>query len=242
MKTVREIRRLSADMRIQVDTNASLLTPPYLEELVEAGMTDISPDLKAWHPETFMKLCGIASAEEARRFLDTSWNAVHYLREALREKVFTAVSLPYHPRIHTREELACIAGELAKIDRDMAVTVIAYQPAFRLRDWPFLTPEEMEEARRTAQAAGLQRVALQGGEEMPLAVDPLEACHRVGRILKTPRADAPGAPLTMCVAPGESRHHPQHFLNFLPAAARAKVIAAHFLFRLFFLPGAAGHR
>jgi hypothetical protein len=56
----------------------------------------------------------------------------------------------------------------------MPVTLIEYQPAFRLRDRPFIPAEDMEEARRTVTASGLHRVILQGGAELPVAVDPLE--------------------------------------------------------------------
>ena len=174
VKTVGEIRKNFPGMRIQLDTNASLLTSDYIDELAQAGITDISPDLKAWHLETFMALCGIKSRKIARNYLDTSWKAVRYLREAYHSRIFTAVSLPYHPRIHSLQELRGAARAIAAIDRDMPVTLIEYQPAFRLRDWPFIGMDEMEEARRSLESSGLHRVIVQGGPDLPVAVDPLE--------------------------------------------------------------------
>jgi pyruvate formate lyase activating enzyme len=174
VQTVREIRRASAQVRIQLDTNASVLTPGYIDELAAAGVTDISPDLKALRVESFMALCGVGSRERAVRWLETSWRAVRYLHEAMRGQIFTAVSLPYHPRIHSEEELDATARTLARIDRDLAVTLIEYQPAFRLRDWPPLEVEQMAEARRILEKAGLRRIVVQGGPELPLPVDPLE--------------------------------------------------------------------
>jgi pyruvate formate lyase activating enzyme len=174
VETVREIRKAGEDIRIQLDTNASLLTPDYIDELARAGVSDISPDLKALHLDPFMQLTGIHSKKTARQYLDTSWNAVRYLYEVYRGRIFTAVSLPYHPGIHSQRELEQSARTLADIDPDMPVTLIEYQPAFRLRNWPFIPAEDMEEARRTVTASGLHRVILQGGAELPVAVDPLE--------------------------------------------------------------------
>ncbi|MCE8425493.1 MAG: hypothetical protein J5U17_06915, partial [Candidatus Methanoperedens sp.] len=39
--------------RFHVDTNGSILTPDYLDELVEAVMTDIGIDLKSLELDTF---------------------------------------------------------------------------------------------------------------------------------------------------------------------------------------------
>ena len=48
---VQELKALNPDenARIHVDTNASILTEDYIDELVEAGMTDVGPDLKGCH-------------------------------------------------------------------------------------------------------------------------------------------------------------------------------------------------
>jgi pyruvate formate lyase activating enzyme len=171
---VREIRKSGADMRIQLDTNASLLTPDYVDELIQAGITDISPDIKALNLEPFMRLSGIHAPETARQYLAASWNAVRYLYQAHRGRVFTAVSLPYYPAIHSPRELEDIAGTLVEIDPEMPVTLIEYQPAFRSRSWSFISVEQMEQARRTLAAAGLRRIIVQGGPDLPVAVDPLE--------------------------------------------------------------------
>ncbi len=171
---VQKIRASGDDLRIQLDTNASLLTPDYVDEVVRAGITDISPDLKALNLGPFMQLSGITVPETARRYLDASWHAVRYLCQAYRGRVFTAVSLPYHPAIHSARELAEIAGALVAIDPAMPVTLIEYQPAFRTRDWPFIDPETMENARRILESAGLRRIVVQGGPDLPVAVDPLE--------------------------------------------------------------------
>jgi len=174
LETVRQLRGAAPEARIQLDTNASLLTPELIDALIAAGVTDISPDLKALRLETFMKISGVACEETAQLYLRNSWNAVRYIHEHYRSKVFMAVSLPCHPRIHSKAELHDSAEALAQIDPEMHVTLIEYQPAFRLRDWPFLGQQVMEQARQIVAEAGLRNIIIQGGTGIPRATDPLD--------------------------------------------------------------------
>jgi pyruvate formate lyase activating enzyme len=174
IETVRELRRAAPDSRIQLDTNASLLNEGYIDELVEAGITDVSPDLKAYRLDTFIKVCAVQSAARARVCLENSWKAVRYLHAVHGQHVFMAVSIPCHPRIHTLTELKEMATTLVEINPEIPVTLIELQPAFRQRDWPRLRPQTMQEALNIMQTAGLQRVIIQGGQGIPRAVDPLE--------------------------------------------------------------------
>jgi pyruvate formate lyase activating enzyme len=174
LETVRQLRRAVPKSRIQLDTNASLLAPGLIDALVTAGITDISPDLKALRLDTFMKITGVASEKSAQLYLQTSWNAVRYINERYRQQLFMAVSLPCHPRIHSKAELYDSAAALAQIDPEMHVTLIEYQPAFRRRDWPFFGEKVMEQARKIVESAGLRNVIVQGGEGVPRAKDPLD--------------------------------------------------------------------
>lgn len=174
IQTIRYLRQKAPEIRIQLDSNASLLTPDYIDELAASGVTDLSPDLKAARPETFMKVCGIASQQTAQRYMDTAWQAVAYLNDVYREQIFTAVSVPCHPRIHSMNELEETARRLAAINPAMAVTLIEYQPAFRLRDWPRVSRKGMDMVHKLFVAAGLKRVVIQGGDQVPRAVDPMD--------------------------------------------------------------------
>jgi pyruvate formate lyase activating enzyme len=171
---VRKLRAASPEIRIQLDTNASILTPDYIDELIDAGITDISPDLKAERLETFIKVTGVTSEATARRYLDTSWDAVRYIDRIYRDRVLMAVSVPCHPRTHSMKELEDIARSLASVNPKMPVTLIEYQPAFRLRDWPRVSPTAMEQVKDIFETAGLSQVLVQGGSEVPRAVDPRE--------------------------------------------------------------------
>ena len=174
IETVRQLRKTDPDIRIQLDTNASILSSDYIDELVQTGATDISPDLKASRLDTFVKVCGITSQEIAAQYLDTSWKAVHYINAEYKDMVFMAVSVPCHPRTHSINELEDTARRLASIDPEIPVTLIEYQPAFRLRDWPFVSKKGMEQIRQIFSSAGLQKVIVQGGSDIPRAVDPLD--------------------------------------------------------------------
>jgi pyruvate formate lyase activating enzyme len=174
LETIRELRNAAPNIRIQLDTNASLLTADYIDDLVECGITHVSPDIKALHVKTFMKLCGIQSEEKAQKYLETSWQAIRYINDRYSKELFMAVSFPYFPSIHTLEELKGMAVRLADISKDIPVTLVEYQPAFRLRNVPFVSSEELETAQKTIESAGLYKVAVQGGPGMPLATDPLD--------------------------------------------------------------------
>lgn len=173
LETIRKLRQAAPDIRIQLDTNASLLTPDYIDELINVGITDISPDLKAGRPDTFMKVCGISSEKIARLYLETSWKAVRYINDTYSDQVFMAVSVPCHPRTHSMDELKEIARAIASINPEIAVTLIEYQPAFRLRDWPGVSPNSMEQVQKILESEGLCKVIVQGGLEIPRAVDPM---------------------------------------------------------------------
>jgi pyruvate formate lyase activating enzyme len=67
------------EARLHLDSNGTLLTPDYLDELIEIGVTDIGVEPKSLHPETFVNITGILSYDLARQLLSTSWRAVEYI-------------------------------------------------------------------------------------------------------------------------------------------------------------------
>ncbi len=172
--TVRQLRQAAPESRIQLDTNASVLTPDYIDELIAAGVTDVSPDLKALRLETFMKISGVRKKEDARHYMQTAWRAIDYLQTNCGDKVFMAVSIPCHPKIHSKSELEAMAGALAALSPEIPVTLTELQPAFRNRSWPSLHRQAMEEALEFVKGVGLKRVMIQGGSGIPQAVDPCD--------------------------------------------------------------------
>lgn len=179
VETVREIRLAAPQSRIQLDTNASRLTPDFFDELVEAGMTDFSPDFKASRLETFSRISGIADTDEAQRYMQTAWTAIRHAHLNHADSVFMVVNIPCHPLIHTKSELQEMAAALAGLGPEIPVSLTELQPAFRLRHYPHLNRQTMETAAGFLEEKGLKRIIIQGGEGIPRAVDPNELMQSV---------------------------------------------------------------
>ncbi len=73
IEDIRELRKKNPDnnAHFHVDTNGSILTADYLDELVESGMTDIGIYLKSLEPDTFSHITGVKSKEITRKYLTT---------------------------------------------------------------------------------------------------------------------------------------------------------------------------
>jgi pyruvate formate lyase activating enzyme len=160
---VRELRERNADpaARIHVDTNATLLSRDYIDELVDAGMTDIGPDLKGVRPETFMRITGISDGVLARRYLETAWDAVRYLVDRYRERVFTGVGIPYNRGLISLDEVKEMGYAIREIDPHLQVCVLDYRPEFRRRDIRRPHPREMQEVLEILTGGGLTTVICQ---------------------------------------------------------------------------------
>lgn len=159
---IKELRRLnpSKDARIHVDTNGTLLTDDYIDELVDAGMTDIGPDLKGLRLETFMRITGVRDKELAEEYRKTSWSAVKYIVDNYKEKLFIGVGVPYSRDLISLEEIADIGAELCRIDDELQVCILDYRPEFRSR---IRRPEysEMLEVHGLLKGIGLKTVICQ---------------------------------------------------------------------------------
>jgi len=161
----KELRRLNRDgkARLHLDTNTTVLTRDYIDELVEVGITDIGPDLKALNLETFQLITGIDDKELAMKYLETSWEAVKYIADNYYpEKVFMGIGIPYNKLFHpTMDELFKMGQKIAEIDPEIQVCVLDYRPEFRRRDIKQPTPQEMLQVKRILEAAGLKTVIVQ---------------------------------------------------------------------------------
>ncbi|OAT81687.1 hypothetical protein A6M21_09745 [Desulfotomaculum copahuensis] len=169
---IRELRKLYSNIRIQLDTNASLLTNDYIDELYDAGLTDISPDLKGDDLSTFMKLTGIKEKNLANRYLETAWEGVKYLVNNYHDRINLAVAIPYHPSFISRQEIERMGKRLANMDNKIDVNLIIYQPVFRMRSVSEVSDTDIDEALELLKDAGLQKVWCQEGDDIPRGVSP----------------------------------------------------------------------
>jgi len=160
---IRELRKLNPDekAKFHVDTNASILTKGYIDELVEAGMTDIGPDLKGLQLETFMRITGLKDKDLAKKYHQTSWEAAKHLVDKYRDKIFIGIGVPYNRSLISLEEVAKIGDEIYKIDPEVQVCVLDYRPEFRRMDMHRPTYREMVDVWKNLHRTGLKTVICQ---------------------------------------------------------------------------------
>jgi pyruvate formate lyase activating enzyme len=158
--TIRAIRELKGDVNIHVDTNGTILTPEYLDELRDSGMNRIGIDIKGLRPETFMEISGLHDEKTARVYLDNSWNAFRYLSENHRD-IFMGLGVPYSRSLISIDELSAMASRISSINRDVQVTVLDYRPEFRRRDIERPSEDEMMRVKDVMIDEGLRNVVVQ---------------------------------------------------------------------------------
>jgi pyruvate formate lyase activating enzyme len=147
--------------RFHVDTNATILTEDYLDDLVEAGVTDIGPDLKGLTVETFMRITGIKDRNLAEKYHKTAWKAFKYLVDNYRDKLFIGVGIPYNRDLISMEEIARIGEEICKVDPEIQVCVLDYRPEFRRQNISRPSFHEMVNVWKTLKSTGLKTVICQ---------------------------------------------------------------------------------
>ena len=160
---LRELKKKNPDKnaRFHVDTNGSILTSDYLDELVEAGMTDIGIDLKSLELDTFSHITEVNNKELAKKYLETAWNAVKYIVDNYSEKVFVGVGIPYNKDLISLEEIGNMGEKIRKIDEQLQVCVLDYRPAFRRSYIQRPEYDEMVNVWRILSGTGLKTVICQ---------------------------------------------------------------------------------
>jgi pyruvate formate lyase activating enzyme len=160
---VRSLKSLNPDKeaRIHIDTNGSILTGDYIDELVESGMTDIGIDLKGFTTETFMKITGLKNRQLAEQYLSTAWTAVRYLTEQYKDLVFTGVGVPYNAGLISLEEIGLMGEKLYEIDPEIQVCALDYRPEFKRLNLVKPSYEEMGEVHKVLRGTGLKTVICQ---------------------------------------------------------------------------------
>ena len=159
----RALRELNPDSqaRLHLDSNGTLLTSDYIDELVEAGVTDIGVEPKGVTAKTFMHITGITDRRLAKRYLNTAWEAVAYVAERYRGRIFLGVGLPYNRALIGLDEVRTFGRRLAAIDPDVQLCVLDYFPTFRRRELQRPGLADMLRVKRTLQTAGLRTVVVQ---------------------------------------------------------------------------------
>ncbi|RLE84382.1 MAG: radical SAM protein [Thermoprotei archaeon] len=158
----REVTRLvGRGVRRHLDSNGTLLTPDYIDELVEAGCNNIGVEPKCVRPDTYARITGLDDLELARKYLERAWRAVEYIYDNYREEVYLGVGLVYNPKLVSLEELIEAGRRIASIGEEIQVTVLDYFPAFRRRDIKRPSVRDMLRVKRALEEVGLKTVVVQ---------------------------------------------------------------------------------
>ena len=154
VQLLNELRELNPKAHLHISTNGSLLTKDYIDELVDAGLTDIRIDLKGLHIDTFMRMTGLTDSNAAQRCKENAWQAVDYIWHNYQQRVFIGIGVPYNKDLVSLEEIHDIGQELSNIAPSIQTTAITYRPAYRSQ---ILMPEldEMNEVHNILREAGL---------------------------------------------------------------------------------------
>jgi pyruvate formate lyase activating enzyme len=152
---------LDVDARIHIDTNGSILTKDYIDELIDAGMTDIGIDLKGCTTESFMRITAVKERGLAALYLSTAWKAVRYLAERYNDIIFTGVGIPYNAKLISLDEIGLIGKKLYGIDPKVQVCALNYRPEFKRFDLQKPSYDEMVEVHNVLKDAGLKTVICQ---------------------------------------------------------------------------------
>ena len=159
---ISKLKKLNTDskLKIHIDTNGSVLTYDYIDELVEAGMTDIGIDLKGLRLNTFMKITGLEDKDLSKKYLDTAWNAVKYINRKYKETIFLGLGIPYNKAFISLDEIRQIGEEICKIDPKIQVCLIDYRGEFRSK-FSQPEPEEMKSVLKILKTNGLKTACCQ---------------------------------------------------------------------------------
>jgi len=158
-----ELRELNPDRnaRLHVDTNAVVLSPEYIDDLVEAGMTDIGPDIKGFKVDTFLRITGVTDRELAEKLLQNEWQAVKYLLDTYWKQLFIGIGIPYNSKLISLDEISRIGEKIASYEPKVQVCVLDYRPEFRRQDIKKPTYNEMVHVKEILEDTGLECVICQ---------------------------------------------------------------------------------
>lgn len=159
---IKELKALNPDSqaRFHVDTNGSLLTPDYIDDLVNAGMTDIGIDLKALELSTFQDITGLKDKVLAQTYMDNARNAVHYILKHYKNRIFLGIGIPYNKDLISKEEIKRLGEKIYTIDPEVQVCALDYRREFR-SDIKRPAYEEMVEIYNVLKNTGLKTVVCQ---------------------------------------------------------------------------------
>jgi pyruvate formate lyase activating enzyme len=144
-------------LRICWETNGSM-DPIYLEAMADLSLKSggcIKFDLKAWHEEVNLALCGISNKRTLENFRSLAPKGIKRPQPP-----FLIASTLLVPGYIDVQEITGIARFIASIDPDIPYALLAFHPQFYLDDLPTTSRNHALECKAAAEEAGLHRVRI----------------------------------------------------------------------------------
>ncbi|MFA0834130.1 MAG: radical SAM protein [Methanobacterium formicicum] len=164
LELIKYIRNEDNDIHIHVDTNGTVLTTPYIDQLVKAGMTELGVDLKGIHTRTFQRITGLNDTELADKYLKTSWSAVEYALTEYHDNLFLGIGIPYNQNLISLEEVEEMGRKIVNLKDDTQVCVLDYRGEFRKKELILPSYLEMMQVKKILNDTGLKTVIAQTSE------------------------------------------------------------------------------
>jgi len=112
-------------------------------------------DLKAWHPEVNLALCGVSNRQTLENFRRLiSWT---FKRPQPPLLIASTLLVPGYIDL---KEIAGIAGFIASLNPEIPYTLLAFYPTFYLDDLPTTSRSFALQGKELAQKAGLRQVKI----------------------------------------------------------------------------------
>ncbi len=150
------LKRGNKILRICWETNGAM-TLPFLKKMAKLSMQSgglIKFDLKAWHEELNVALCGVSNEQTLKNF---EWLAN---LDTKRDYPFLVASTLLVPGYIDVDEVEKIADFIANLSPDIPYSLLAFYPHFYMDDMPFTSKEVALECLKTAKEAGLKNVRI----------------------------------------------------------------------------------
>ena len=144
-------------LRICWETNGSM-HPALLRQAAEISLNSggcIKFDLKAWDEGLHIALCGISN----KRTLENFQLLAEYTKRRPSPPFLVASTLLV-PGYIDRQEVSQIAKFISSLNPDIPYSLLAFAPAFMMRDLPTTSSHHAEECLAEAKAQGLKRVRI----------------------------------------------------------------------------------
>lgn len=143
-------------IRICWETNGSM-TLSFLKTIAKLSMGSggcIKFDLKVWHEELNVALCGVSNKQTLKNF---EWLAN---LDTHMDYPFLVASTLLIPGYIDIQEVKKISSFIASLDPNIPYSLLAFYPHFYMDDLPFTSKEVALECLKTAKNAGLKNVRI----------------------------------------------------------------------------------